>query len=310
VKNISSLSVFMAVLSLGLSPLAVSAEEALIATMADVAYGEHPRQKVDFYRSGSDDPTPVLIYFHGGGFVQGDKAKYAAAKMAKQCVANGISVVSANYRYTRSKPGVPGVPFPGPMMDCARVIQFVRGQAQAWNINPDRVVLTGGSAGGLMSVWVALQDDFADPDNPDLVARHSTRVSGVLGGSAQTTLDPRLILKHIGGSPRIHGTVTSFYGVDALDELETPEMRVLVERASALNYVTADDPPLSLRYSRLALEGTPLSPDTSMSVSIHHPMFGKLMCDKYEVLGLDCDFSSSDRPPRESTWAFLSRVVK
>lgn len=39
----------------------------------EVRYGPHERNVLDFYRADADDPTPVMIYFHGGGFTVGDK---------------------------------------------------------------------------------------------------------------------------------------------------------------------------------------------------------------------------------------------
>ena len=36
--------------------------------LKDVAYGNHPRQVLDFYQAKSDKPTPVVFYIHGGGW--------------------------------------------------------------------------------------------------------------------------------------------------------------------------------------------------------------------------------------------------
>lgn len=41
----------------------------------DIPYGKHERQKLDLWQVESSKPTPVLIYFHGGGFKKGDKSK-------------------------------------------------------------------------------------------------------------------------------------------------------------------------------------------------------------------------------------------
>jgi acetyl esterase/lipase len=42
-------------------------------TLANVAYGAHERQVLDFYRAASDKPTPLVFHIHGGGWVWGDK---------------------------------------------------------------------------------------------------------------------------------------------------------------------------------------------------------------------------------------------
>jgi acetyl esterase len=51
-------------------------------TFADVTYGAHPRQRLDFWRASSERPTPVLVFFHGGSFKAGDKAKILTRPMS------------------------------------------------------------------------------------------------------------------------------------------------------------------------------------------------------------------------------------
>ena len=65
-------------------------------TLANVAYGTHERQVLDFWKAESSRPTPVLFHIHGGGWVAGDKARVASLD---KYLAAGISVVSINYRY-------------------------------------------------------------------------------------------------------------------------------------------------------------------------------------------------------------------
>ena len=58
-------------------------------TMANVPYGSHERQVLDFYKATSAKPTPLLFFIHGGGWVAGDKAgvKELNAKVETQKVA-------------------------------------------------------------------------------------------------------------------------------------------------------------------------------------------------------------------------------
>lgn len=300
--------ILLGMLSVGIWPMACGAQEA-VPTRADVAYGSHPRQVLDFYQAQSATPAPVLICFHGGGFVSGDKSGFAKSSLVRRCLSSGISVVSANYRFVVDKPGEPGAPYPAPMLDGARVVQFVRSMAPEWLIDPDRIALTGGSAGACMAIWMAVRDDLADPDSDDPVARLSTRVSGVIGQNGQTTLDPHVILKYVGGNPMVHSSLKPFYGISSVEELDKPEVRRLVDDASALNFASADDPPLYLDYRNIELAGAPLPADAPTSVSIHHPMFGKLMCDQYAALGLTCVLVSKDKPSEISPWMFLTRIL-
>ena len=57
---------------------------------ADVAYGPHERNVLDLWQTESASPTPVLVYFHGGGFSHGNKT--VAASMVRLCRAAGISL--------------------------------------------------------------------------------------------------------------------------------------------------------------------------------------------------------------------------
>src|SRR5947209_19573749 len=66
-------------------------------TAADVAYGEHPRQKFDFWQAKSDKPTPLVLLIHGGGWVNGDKTGYGTGAI-KPFLDQGVSVAAINYR--------------------------------------------------------------------------------------------------------------------------------------------------------------------------------------------------------------------
>ncbi len=60
----------------------------------------------------------------GGGYVGGDKSDFLTSDLLKGCLQAGISVVSCNYRFITTDP------FPAPMQDGTRAIQFVRSQAK------------------------------------------------------------------------------------------------------------------------------------------------------------------------------------
>ena len=49
-------------------------------TYADVPYGDHPRQRIDFYQAESTTPTPLVVFLHGGSWTYGDKWALSALK--------------------------------------------------------------------------------------------------------------------------------------------------------------------------------------------------------------------------------------
>ncbi len=162
-------------------------------TFANVPYGEHSRQVLDFYKAESHDPTPLVVFIHGGGWMNGDKGRVGTVDLRK-LLANGISVASINYRFVpqAQEAGIKP-PVKAPLEDAARAIQFLRSKAQEWNIDKTRVGATGGSAGACSSLWLALHDDLAKADSADPIARESTRLTCAAVVGAQTNLDPKML---------------------------------------------------------------------------------------------------------------------
>lgn len=67
-------------------------------THADVPYGKHERQVIDFYQAKSDTPTPLVFYIHGGGWQGGSKTGFNV----KPFLEASISVAAINYRYVKN----------------------------------------------------------------------------------------------------------------------------------------------------------------------------------------------------------------
>ncbi len=83
--------------------------------------------------------------------------------------------------------------------------------------------MSGASAGGNMSVWLAVYNDLADPDSDDPIARESTRLTTIIGFNSQTSNDPFFIWKHIYQGNDANSSTYQFYGVDMMpiDQLKT-----------------------------------------------------------------------------------------
>jgi acetyl esterase/lipase len=256
-------------------------------TQANVKYGTYKRNVLDFWQAKSDKPTPVLIHFHGGGFVAGDKNDANPDPYLQ----NGISVVSANYRFVKG--GDEPAPYPAPMHDGARVVQFIRFKAKEWNIDPNRIALTGGSAGAVMTLWIGYHDDLAKADSDDPVAKLSTRVACLVPIAAPTNLDPDYIRQHIGGNPLVHPSINPFFGVDSEQKLRTADKQRDVKEASPMTHVSKDDPPTFQLYPG-ELSKTPLPPDTDINTSIHHAQFGVLLKEKLDAAGVPNEIAYAD----------------
>jgi acetyl esterase/lipase len=152
--------------------------------ISDIKYGEHERNILDLWLARADEPTLLVIFYHGGGFRAGDKRRSMPVPLLLKLLEAGISVAGVNYRLTDS------APFPAQMHDSARALQFIRHYAGEHNIDPSRIGATGGSAGAHISMWLAFHDDLADPDNEDPIRRESTRLTAIV----PLAVNPQLIL--------------------------------------------------------------------------------------------------------------------
>lgn len=140
----------------------------------DVVYStQHERNMLDFWPplKGSE-PAPVLIWFHPGGFRDGDKRQLEQNRrpMLEAYRHAGYAVVSCNYPFLSEDINHLEI-----AAHCARAVQFVRSKREDWNIDPDRLCCGGASAGALISELLAYHDDFADPNATNRVSRQSSR---------------------------------------------------------------------------------------------------------------------------------------
>ncbi len=215
-------------------------------TEADVAYGTHPKQVLHFWQAKSDQPTPLLFYIHGGGWMNGDRTSVNG--LLKPCLEAGISVVSVEYRFI-PEATADGVvpPVKGPMLDCARALQFVRSKAKEWNLDKNRVAASGGSAGACTSLWLAFHNDLADPQNADPIARESTRLTCAAVNVPQTSLDPEQMRAW---TPNSRYGAHAFAVKGTFDDFVKAKEKILpwIKEYSPYELVTQDDPPVALYF--------------------------------------------------------------
>lgn len=107
-------------------------------------------QKLDLYLpKKSDKPYVVIVVFHGGGFMMGDKAM-GEVQGAVNGIKRGYAVVSANYRLSGE------ASFPSAINDAKAIIRWVKANAKTYNLNADKIVVWGGSAGGNIASMVGI----------------------------------------------------------------------------------------------------------------------------------------------------------
>lgn len=211
--------------------VACAQNAALKPTHRDLAYDDaHPSQCVDAYLTKSDAPTPAMIYIHGGGWRAGSK-KNIPVWLRRFVEAGQLSVVSVEYRFTDVET------HPAQVNDCLRAIQFVRQNAKDWNIDSDRLGVTGGSAGGHLSAYVALHDDIADANSDDPVKRQSSRVACAVSFAGPTDWSLLDSVEHL--HPAYRQLIGATPGTPAT-ELDPRKLKSV----SPVTFASKDDPPV------------------------------------------------------------------
>lgn len=119
----------------------------------DLAFGPHPRQRLDIYApAASDAGRPVILFIYGGAWNTGGKSDYAFAGQA--FAARGFVTVVADYRL------VPEVRFPDFIDDGARALAWIRDRIGRYGGDRNRIHLAGHSAGAYNAVMLALDPRF------------------------------------------------------------------------------------------------------------------------------------------------------
>lgn len=111
----------------------------------DLPYGGNPKQKLDIYFPAVNvKDAPVLVYFHGGGFFEGDRSDYGF--LAAPFVAQGIIVVLCSYRLCSD-----GFTKLDAVADGKLAMKWVYENIASYGGDPKRLVMSGNSAGAIMT---------------------------------------------------------------------------------------------------------------------------------------------------------------
>lgn len=135
-----------------------------VQVIANIAYGSHPRQVLDIWRTTrTPQNAPVIVYFHGGAWTFGDKREQGRP-MLHEFVERGWIVVTSNYRLS------PGDPWPAHIVDAKRVLGFVKKNVANYGGDGDRIVVAGGSAGGHLAALLVLcePEEWLSADQSDV----------------------------------------------------------------------------------------------------------------------------------------------
>lgn len=119
-------------------------------------YGPHERNVLDFYKGTAKrlpgeaaKPTPLVVFFHGGGFYRGDKSD---AQAYLSMMNRGYSMASCNYRLLSNPSQINKVALAA--YDARNAVRWLRDNAAMLGVDPSRFVAVGASAGGYLAAML------------------------------------------------------------------------------------------------------------------------------------------------------------
>jgi len=203
-------------------------------TKFDVPYAEtdNPRQTLNLYLPTikSEQPRPVIVFIHGGGWQNGDKA--GGRRWLTPYLRSGhYAGVSVGYRLTDE------ANWPSQIHDCKAAIRWIRAHAREYNLDPDKIGIMGTSAGGHLVAMLGTSGDVkeleGDLGKHDAQDSRVTCVVDFFGPTEMLTMGKSPGLDHNApGSPEaklLGGPVQ--------------ETKEVARSASPITHVSKDDPP-------------------------------------------------------------------
>jgi acetyl esterase/lipase len=270
--------------------------------LSDIPFlGANRKEKLDLYFPSGDfrSNRPAVVFIHGGGFTGGDKAEYRSASVSADLCRAGYVVVSCNYVLgPKTKEGV----WPQNIADCRNAVRWVRAHAKELGVNPDKIAVAGGSAGGYLALMVGLSDDKTGPGG-DPAAKVSAKVSAVIDMYGVVNFS-----KH--GKGEVVGATSAeqkAYLPELQCDAQDPAVLILHGTAdSTVDIAQSDDMAKALRatktsYEYIVVEGAPHTFDL-------HPK-GKGWKRTGVMAGAEVTSSSTKADVTEATLDFLARTI-
>ena len=189
-------------------------------SLADVTYCtvDGVELKMDVYfPAESSQPLPAVVYVHGGGWTSGDKGGGVGVQEISALTEKGFVAFSINYRLA------PEYRFPAMIEDVKCAIRSIRAHADGYHVDPNRIGVWGGSAGGHLVSLLGTSDESAGFDVGEYLD-YSSRVQAVVdmfGPVDLTRMFPAAQTRN----------ASQVFSADQL------------EAASPVTYISADDPP-------------------------------------------------------------------
>ena len=203
-----------------------------VQEMKGLEYGKVGQRSLhlDLYLPKTDHPVPGLIFIHGGAWKTGNRAdmKFYAVKYA----ARGYATATISYRLTKE------APFPAAVHDTKCAVRWMRAHAKEYKIDPNKIGVSGNSAGGHLSMMIGYSSDAPKLEGNGGHRGVSSRVQAVINFYGPADLTTTFARKQ--------ASLHAFLAGKHYDE--DPELYAL---ASPITYLTQDDPPTLILHGTI-----------------------------------------------------------
>ncbi len=204
-----------------------------VEIIQDVEYGrvgERPLLLDLYLPKGLTKPVPGLIFIHGGGWRKGkkDDYRYYCVRYAKR----GYVVASISYRLVNE------ATFPACVQDAKCSVRWMRVHAKKYHVDPKRIAVIGGSAGGHLAMMVGYSAGVRELEGDGGHADQSSAVQAVVNLYGPVDLTTPYARKH--------PTVTGFFGGKAYEEAAE-----LYKLASPITHLDKGDPPTLILHGTI-----------------------------------------------------------
>jgi acetyl esterase/lipase len=201
--------------------------------LADVAYLETGRaEKLDLYLPvppAEGKLSPAVVWIHGGGWTDGTKNEARAKEICTTLAHAGYVAVSIDYMLGDGA-------WPTNLRDCKNAVRFLRAHAPEYHLDPARIAVAGGSAGGHLALLVGFTAGRGEFEPATPYPGRSSAVRAVIDmyGAADLTVDNYQQRRSTAAKQRVLGAS----GHDG----------EVWRTASPLSYVTKDSPPVLVMH--------------------------------------------------------------
>ena len=218
-------------LSVCAATLARAQAQSKVDIVPDVVYGHKDGMALTFdvIKPKANANGASVVFMVSGGWVSNYSPPQQMAERFKDLLDKGFTVIALRHG------GSPKYVIPDIVADVRRGIRFIRFNAKQWGIDPNRLGVFGGSAGGHLSLMIGTASDKGDPNAKEDFMKESDRVASVVAYFPPVDLRP--IVR--GLSAPNDGSVGSRFPALNFEKENAAE-------SSPIVFVTPDDPPTLL----------------------------------------------------------------